>query len=82
MPLSLPLQDFKVDMYVRQQWEDPRLVLDSVEEPYVLDHNHAQRLWVPDLFFYNLKHSTKIDVIVPNMAFNLNPNGEVTFDRR
>ncbi len=69
-------------MYVRQEWVDQRLAVDGPNFSYTLDHHHVDQLWVPDLFFYNLKDSTFHDVMVPNMVFRMQTDGTVGYSRR
>ena len=51
---NLSVQDYTVDMFLRQYWYDKRLA-HNFTQGMTLDYNHHNNLWVPDLYFYNAK---------------------------
>jgi hypothetical protein len=51
-------------MYFRVAWQDPRILSPPTDNPHIpialsfLDH-----LWVPDIYFYNLKSTQTLNII-------------------
>ena len=58
--------DYKVNIFLRQRWVDPRLKHNSNEEPLAPDATYLDRLWLPDLFFNNEKKSRMHDITTKN----------------
>lgn len=57
------MQDYKLDIYLRQQWHDDRLR--STGEPdrllLVSRRSVIDQLWTPDIYFLNVKVSSLMD---------------------
>lgn len=76
--------DFKIEFYLRQQWNDPRLVFP--------DYGHGQkimarqetisRLWIPDTFFPSDKDGYQATITIPNAFVSLSYNGSVFMSQR
>lgn len=79
--------EYSVDMILRQQWLDPRLVWRRV--PRFRDYNqsilltkHKHKLWLPDLFFRNAKRGFHHDISVPNYFIRVEPDGQVLYSQK
>ncbi|KAL8612909.1 hypothetical protein ACOMHN_034986 [Nucella lapillus] len=68
--------------YLRQQWQDPRLLFGEVNDTILLNHQRLQSLWVPDLFFSQSKREATHDVTVPNVLLRVHPDGTVLYTQR
>jgi len=50
------MQDYQVDLYLRQHWYDPRLDHPQLTEPLDLnDPNLVKAIWKPEVYFPNAK---------------------------
>lgn len=79
------LQEFSMDIYLRQSWVDPRLGLTRFGINYTVTLNGQDiidDIWKPDLFFRNLKTAKFHMVTVPNKLIKLSPDGTVLFSMR
>jgi hypothetical protein len=45
-------QEYSVDMYLGQFWQDPRLAF-GLNKTIILGGEASEKLWVPDTFFVN-----------------------------
>ncbi|EEC07513.1 gamma-aminobutyric acid A recptor, subunit alpha, putative [Ixodes scapularis] len=80
MNCDLCLQDYEVDLYLRQTWQDDRLTSSNVSRPLDLnDPKLVQRIWKPEVFFANAKHAEFQYVTVPNVLVRVNPNGKILY---
>lgn len=72
------LQDFTLDMYFRQFWQDPRL---SFSEPglekLVVGAEYIKLIWVPDTFFVNEKTAYFHDATTENQFLRILHTGEI-----
>ncbi|XP_048775077.1 glycine receptor subunit alpha-2-like isoform X2 [Ostrea edulis] len=82
--LLISRKDYKLNVFLRQIWIDPRLDfshlsnIDSLE----LDQRRIQDVWVPDTYFQNEKSATFHTVTVPNKLLHIKNNGLVTYSVR
>lgn len=60
---SLPFQDFEVDLYLGQFWQDPRLAF-GINRTIILGGMACEKFWLPDTFFVN-----SIDTRIHRMVF-------------
>ena len=71
-------QDFTLDMYFRQFWQDPRL---SFSEPglekLVVGAEYIKLIWVPDTFFVNEKTAYFHDATTENQFLRILHTGEI-----
>lgn len=79
--------EYTVDLYLRQQWIDPRLAWEHVPHlahytDYVLLTAHKKQLWLPDLFFRNGKRGYRHEMSVPNDLIRVHPNGSVLYSQK
>ncbi|WAQ98194.1 GLRA3-like protein [Mya arenaria] len=79
-----PLQEYSMDIFLRQKWEDKRLEYGNTSElPWLeLDNKMMSRVWIPDTFFPNEKKARVHDVTVPNKMMHLYKNGTVLYSTR
>ena len=73
------LQDFTLDMYFRQFWQDPRLSFDKRIglEKLVVGAEYIQLIWVPDTFFVNEKTAYFHDATTDNQFLRILHTGEI-----
>ena len=75
---SMQFQDFTLDMYFRQFWQDPRL---SFSEPglekLVVGAEYIKLIWVPDTFFVNEKSAYFHDATTENQFLRILHTGEI-----
>ena len=71
-------------MYLNQYWQDKRLAFDKYHKERVmtLTGEFAQRIWVPDTFFANDKHSFLHDVTEQNKMIRLYGDGRIIYGMR
>ena len=60
---SLHFQDFEVDLYLGQFWQDPRLAF-GINRTIILGGMACEKFWLPDTFFVN-----SIDTRIHRMVF-------------
>ena len=69
-------------MYLNQYWRDERLAYSNRDEQMTLTGDFAEKIWVPDTFFANDKHSFLHDVTEKNKMVRLYGNGSVAYGMR
>ncbi|GAA6234730.1 glycine receptor subunit beta-like [Lates japonicus] len=76
--------DYRVNIFLRQRWNDPRLRLptDFKSEALTVDPKMFQCLWKPDLFFANEKNANFHDVTQDNILLFIFRNGDVLISMR
>ncbi|XP_043969438.1 glycine receptor subunit beta-like isoform X2 [Gambusia affinis] len=76
--------DYRVNIFLRQRWNDPRLRLptDYKSEALTVDPKMFQCLWKPDLFFANEKNANFHDVTQDNILLFIFRNGDVLISMR
>lgn len=74
------LQDYEVDLYLRQTWYDHRLKHLNLISPLDLnDPVLVKRIWKPEVFFANAKHAEFQYVTVPNVLVRITPGGDLLY---
>ena len=76
-------QDYTITIYLNQYWRDERLQFDT--NPNVsmtLTGDFAEKIWVPDTFFANDKHSYLHDVTEKNKMVRLKGDGSIAYGMR
>ena len=73
------LQDFTLDMYFRQFWQDPRLSFEKRLglEKLVVGAEYIKLIWVPDTFFVNEKTAYFHDATTDNQFLRILHTGEI-----
>ena len=57
------MQDYGLDIYLFQVWDDVRLVHDQEQERrFYLSGNDIKKIWTPDTYFMNAKQTDIKDV--------------------
>ncbi|KAI4878684.1 hypothetical protein NFI96_030337, partial [Prochilodus magdalenae] len=76
--------DYRVNIFLRQRWNDPRLRLptDFKSDSLTVDPKMFQCLWKPDLFFANEKNANFHDVTQENILLFIFRNGDVLISMR
>ncbi|KAK3593560.1 hypothetical protein CHS0354_018647 [Potamilus streckersoni] len=75
--------DYTITMYLNQYWTDERLAFsDRDNESMTLSGDFAEKIWVPDTFFTNDKHSFLHDVTEKNKMIRLFGNGSIIYGMR
>ena len=76
---SYVLQDFTLDMYFRQFWQDPRLSFERRLglEKLVVGAEYIQLIWVPDTFFVNEKTAYFHAATTENQFLRILHTGEI-----
>lgn len=76
--------DYRVNIFLRQRWNDPRLRLppDFKSESLTVDPKMFKCLWKPDLFFANEKSANFHDVTQENILLFIFRNGDVLISMR
>lgn len=80
--LSSP-QDYRVNIFLRQKWNDPRLAYSKYPDPSLdLDPSMLDSIWKPDLFFANEKGANFHDVTTDNKLLRIFKDGAVLYSIR
>ncbi|XP_056266119.1 glycine receptor subunit beta-like [Pseudoliparis swirei] len=76
--------DYRLNIFLRQRWNDPRLQLptDYKSDSLTVDPNMFQCLWKPDLFFANEKTANFHDVTQDNILLFIFRNGDILISMR
>lgn len=73
-------QDYKVDLYLRQQWVDERLKHEKIKRAMDLnDPNLVKAIWKPEVYFPNAKEADFQFVTVPNVLVRIHPDGKILY---
>ncbi|KAI8504182.1 hypothetical protein Bbelb_182500 [Branchiostoma belcheri] len=81
MPRASP-RDYTITLFLRQYWNDDRLIFRGVNRTLSLDGRLVEKLWVPDIFLVNAKQSFLHTVTVDNRLIRIFPNGDVLYGLR
>lgn len=82
-PISAPSQDYRVNVFLRQQWNDPRLAYrEYPDDSLDLDPSMLDSIWKPDLFFANEKGANFHEVTTDNKLLRIFKNGNVLYSIR
>ncbi|XP_008933713.1 PREDICTED: glycine receptor subunit alpha-4-like [Merops nubicus] len=75
--------DYRVNIFVRQQWNDPRLAYHEYPDDSLdLDPSMLDSIWKPDLFFANEKGANFHEVTTDNKLLRIFKNGNVLYSIR
>lgn len=76
-------QDYRVNIFLRQQWNDPRLAYaEYPDDSLDLDPSMLDSIWKPDLFFANEKGAHFHEVTTDNKLLRIFKNGNVLYSIR
>ncbi|XP_033112942.1 gamma-aminobutyric acid receptor subunit beta-like [Anneissia japonica] len=82
-PVSEANMEYTLDLYFRQQWEDPRLAFDgSVISGLALTNEMAKRVWIPDTYFINENKASYHNVLTENTLISITPTGNMLYSTR
>lgn len=81
-PVSELDMDYSMDCYFRQYWRDKRLSFHGPINSLSLSIKMVERIWRPDTYFYNGKHSHVHTITVPNKLLRLSQDGEILYSMR
>ncbi|XP_055522907.1 gamma-aminobutyric acid receptor subunit alpha-6 [Wyeomyia smithii] len=81
-PVSELDMDYSMDCYFRQYWRDKRLSFHGPIKSLSLSIKMLERIWRPDTYFYNGKHSHIHTITVPNKLLRLSQDGEILYSMR
>nr|XP_006811837.1 PREDICTED: glycine receptor subunit alpha-3-like [Saccoglossus kowalevskii] len=73
---------YTMDIFMRQQWNDPRLSFTEYNHSVSVHTQLLNRMWFPDLFFPNEKRAYQHDVTTDNKLLRLFPNGDILYSVR
>ncbi|MBN3275074.1 GLRA3 protein, partial [Polyodon spathula] len=72
--------DYRVNIFLRQQWNDPRLAYSEYPDDSLdLDPSMLDSIWKPDLFFANEKGAHFHEVTTDNKLLRIFKNGNVLY---
>ncbi|XP_043913062.1 glycine receptor subunit alpha-4-like [Protopterus annectens] len=75
--------DYRVNVFLRQQWSDPRLAYSEYPDDSLdLDPSMLDSIWKPDLFFANEKGANFHEVTTDNKLLRIFKNGNVLYSIR
>eukprot|EP00058_Branchiostoma_floridae_P027587 XP_002613078.1 hypothetical protein BRAFLDRAFT_89960 [Branchiostoma floridae] len=74
--------DYKLNIFLRQQWSDRRLKFSMWNESLSLDPSLLSKIWVPDLFFANEKGANFHQVTTQNRLLRVSPEGYILYSLR
>ncbi len=80
--ISEKTQEFSITFYLRQWWTDPRLEFShfhSAPSQINLGQDSWETLWIPDIYFQNLKDGEYVDMTVSNRLITLSVTGEIYY---
>ena len=75
------LQEYTLDIFFKQAWNDPRLSHD-LRKPILLPGNEKDNFWLPDTFFLNVKTAKFHRVPAANSRIVISPNGDIELSER
>ncbi|XP_060816717.1 gamma-aminobutyric acid receptor alpha-like isoform X1 [Bombus pascuorum] len=81
-PISEVDMTYSMDCYFRQSWVDRRLAFQGGKETLALSISMLARIWKPDTYFYNGKHSYLHTITSPNKFVRLYKDGRVLYSSR
>lgn len=74
--------DYSVQLTFRAQWVDSRLKFNDTKNEIKYLVASDGKIWKPDFFFPNEKHSQFHSMIMPNVLQRIYPNGTILFSIR
>lgn len=82
-PSTSSFQDYRLNVFLRQQWNDPRLAYKEYPDDSLdLDPSMLDSIWKPDLFFANEKGANFHEVTTDNKLLRIFHNGNVLYSIR
>lgn len=66
---------------MRQAWHDPRLAT-HYSETLTVSNAMLEKIWIPDTYFENSKHSNFHSVTVANKMLRIESNGVIHYNAR
>ncbi|XP_030378780.1 gamma-aminobutyric acid receptor alpha-like [Scaptodrosophila lebanonensis] len=81
-PVSELDMDYSMDCYFRQYWRDKRLSFKGPIKSLSLSIKMLDKIWRPDTYFYNGKHSHIHTITVPNKLLRLDQDGGILYSMR
>ncbi|XP_076181210.1 GABA-gated ion channel [Ptiloglossa arizonensis] len=81
-PISEVDMTYSMDCYFRQSWVDRRLAFQGGKDTLALSISMLARIWKPDTYFYNGKHSYLHTITSPNKFVRLHQDGRVLYSSR
>nr|XP_012215110.1 PREDICTED: gamma-aminobutyric acid receptor alpha-like isoform X2 [Linepithema humile] len=81
-PVSELDMDYSMDCYFRQSWRDSRLSFLGPIKSLSLSIKMVERIWRPDTYFYNGKHSYVHTITVPNKLLRISQDGDILYSMR
>lgn len=82
-PLSENDMVYSMDCYFRQTWFDERLKFNrGGMDELSMDWKFLQKVWIPDTYFFNGKHSHLHKVTVPNKFIRVRNDGQLKYSMR
>ncbi|KAH0955354.1 hypothetical protein HN011_004832 [Eciton burchellii] len=81
-PVSELDMDYSMDCYFRQSWRDSRLSFLGPIKSLSLSIKMLERIWRPDTYFYNGKHSYVHTITVPNKLLRITRDGDILYSMR
>ncbi|XP_023216037.1 gamma-aminobutyric acid receptor alpha-like [Centruroides sculpturatus] len=81
-PVSEIDMSYSMDCYFRQSWVDKRLAFKGTMSTLALSISMLERIWKPDTYFYNGKHSYLHMITTPNKFVRLHQDGRVLYSSR
>ncbi|XP_048459690.1 glycine receptor subunit alphaZ1 [Rhincodon typus] len=75
--------DYRLNIFLRQQWNDPRLAYSEFPDDSLdLDPSMLDLIWKPDLFFANEKGAHFHEITTDNKLLRIFKNGNVLYSIR
>uniref|UniRef100_H3BDA1 Glycine receptor, alpha 4a n=2 Tax=Latimeria chalumnae TaxID=7897 RepID=H3BDA1_LATCH len=75
--------DYRVNVFLRQQWNDPRLAYSEYPDDSLdLDPSMLDSIWKPDLFFANEKGANFHEITTDNKLLRIFKDGNVLYSIR
>ncbi|CAH1370142.1 gamma-aminobutyric acid receptor subunit alpha-6 isoform X1 [Tenebrio molitor] len=81
-PVSELDMEYSMDCYFRQYWRDQRLSFLGPIKSLSLSIKMLERIWRPDTYFYNGKHSYVHTITVPNKLLRISRDGDILYSMR
>ncbi|XP_022809881.1 gamma-aminobutyric acid receptor subunit beta-3-like [Stylophora pistillata] len=79
--ISVTSMDYRMTMYFRQTWQDPRLRFSGTSQ-IVAQGDILNNIWIPDTYFKDEKRSNFHEITKKNYVLTFWPNGTVFFSIR
>jgi len=84
--MTVSVQEYEMDVILRQQWIDPRLLNPNRKGKgiYTILYRYMTKVWVPDIIFINeiRSHIHTTTSQLSNIGIHVLPNGRITHSQR